>query len=104
MGNGLSACLTTACSNPQLRVAAGVYVLQKNGELKFSSEALMSHNDPVVTDHCSPFQVTWDVKTTCDTLDIDDFSKWCGHNKYNDHHAHGVRELVTPEGLLSKIK
>ena len=116
MGGGLSACLTTACSNPQLRVAAGVYVLQKNGELKFSSEALMSHNDPVVTytgattgtsysnDHCSPFQVTWDVKTTCDTLDIDDFSKWCSHNKYDDHHAHGVRELVTPENLLSKIK
>ena len=115
LGSALSACLTTTCSNPQLRVEAQVMVLQKNGELKFSSESPISHSDPIVTyigsttgptysnDHCSPYQVTWDVKTTCDTLDIDDFSKWCSHNKYDDHHAHGVRELVTPEALLSPI-
>jgi hypothetical protein len=114
MGGGLNACMTTICSNPQLRVVAQVFVLQKNGELKFA-EAPISHSDPKVVYtgsttgtsysniHCSPFQVTWDVKTTCNTLDIDDFSKWCGNNKYNDHHAHGVRELVTSEALLSKI-
>ena len=114
MGGGLSACMTTICSNPQLRVAAQVFTLQKNGELQFG-ESPISHDDPTVVysgsttgtsysnDHCSPFQVTWDVKKTCGFLDIDDFSKWCSTNKYQDHHAHGVRELVTAESLLSKI-
>lgn len=114
MGGGLSACMTTICSNPQLRVAAQVFTLQKNGELQFG-ESPISHDDPTVVysgsttgtsysnDHCSPFQVTWDVKKTCGSLDIDDFSKWCSTNKYQDHHAHGVRELVTAESLLSKI-
>ena len=86
----------------------------KNGKLKFS-ESPMSHTGPSVlytgsttgtsynNHHCSPLQVTWDVKKTCDTLDIDDFSNWCSNNKYKDNHAHGVRELVTSEALLSKI-
>ena len=114
MGGGLSACLTTTCSNPELRVAAQVFVLQENGELKFS-ESPINHNEQTVeytgsttgttysNNHCSPFQVTWDVKKTCATLDIDDFSKWCSNNIYKDKHAHGVRELVTSEALLSKI-
>lgn len=114
LGGGLSACMTTICSNPELRVVAQVFVLQKDGKLKFADSPI-SHNDPTVVytgsttgtsysnNHCSPFQVTWDVKTTCDTLDIDDFSKWCSTNKYKDNHAHGVRELVTSEALLSKI-
>ena len=114
MGGGLSACMTSTCSNPQLRVAAQVFVLEKNGSLKFA-ESPLPHNDPTVVyagsttgtsysnNHCSPFQVTWDVKTTCETLDIDHFSLWCRNNKYNDNHAHGVRELVTPEKLLSHI-
>lgn len=114
MGGGLSACMTSTCSNPELSVKAQVFLLEKNGKLKFS-ETPIPHNDPTVVytgsttgtsysnTHCSPFQVTWDVKTTCDTLDIDDFSNWCGSNKYNDNHAHGVRELVTAPGLLSAI-
>ncbi len=114
MGGGLSACMTTICSNPQLRVVAQVFVLQKDGKLKFT-DSLISSNDPSVVytgsttgtsysnTHCSPFQGTWDVKKTCETLDIDDFSKWCSNNIYNDNHAHGVRELVTSEALLSKI-
>lgn len=116
LGGGLSACMTTICPNPELRVVAEVFLLEKGGEKKFSSDSPVKHNDPTVVytgsttgtsysnDHCSPFQVTWDVKTTCDTLDIDDFSGWCSDNKYDDHHAHGVRELVTSEKLLSKIK
>lgn len=114
MGGGLNACLTTMCPNPQLKVVAQVFVLQKNGELKFT-EAPMSNNGPSVVytgsttgtsynnHHCSPLQVTWDVKKACDTLDIDSFSKWCSDNKYDEKHAHGVRELVTSEALLSKI-
>lgn len=114
LGGGLNACMTTTCSNPELRVVAQVFLLEKNGELKFSDSPL-SHNDKTVVytgsttgptfsnNHCSPFQVTWDVKTTCGTLDIDNFSNWCSNNKYNENHAHGVRELVTSEKLLSNI-
>lgn len=114
MGGGLNACMTSTCSNPELRVAAQVFVLQKNGAVKFA-DSPPNHSPAVVyigsttgttysNTHCSPFQVTWDVKTSCETLDIDSFSNWCSNNKYNDHHAHGVRELVTAETLLSKIK
>lgn len=114
MGAGLNACVTTTCSNPQLRVVAQVFTLDKNGKLKFD-DSLPKDNSPSVVyigsttgttysnNHCSPFQVTWDVKKTCGSLDIDDFSKWCGNNIYNDNHAHGVRELVTSESLLSNI-
>jgi hypothetical protein len=101
MGGGLSACMTSFCSNPQLRVVAQVFTLQKNGELKFG-ESPISHDDPTLVytgsttgtsysyDHCSPFQVTWNVKKTCDSLDIDDFSKWCSTNKYEDHQPMGL--------------
>ena len=111
-GEGLLACMTTTCANPELRVDAQVFLLQKNGELKFS-ESPIKYNGPTVAyigsttgtsynnSHCSSLQVTWDVKTTCDTLDIDNFSKWCSNNKYNQKHAQGVRELVTSEALLS---
>lgn len=114
LGGGLNACMTTMCPNPELRVVAQVYLLEKAGKAKFSQTPI-SHDDPTVVytgattgttysnNHCSPFQVTWDVKKTCDTLDIDDFSKWCGNNEYKDNHAHGVRELVTSEALLSNI-
>jgi Delta carbonic anhydrase len=113
-GKGLSACMTSTCANPELRVEAQVFTLQKNGDLKFA-QAPTNATDPIVTyigsttgptynnNHCSQFQVTWDVNPTCRTLDIDDFSKWCSDNQYNENHAHGVRDLVTPEGLLSKI-
>jgi len=114
MGGGLSACMTTTCANPQLRVMAQVFTLQKNGELKFAG-APTNTSDPTVeyigsttgpsynNEHCSQFQVTWDVNATCHSLDIDDFSRWCSNNVYHENHAHGVRELVTPEALLSKI-
>lgn len=115
MGGGLSACLTTMCPNPQLKVVAQIFTLQKDGKLKFSTSPVSPDAPSVLytgsttgtsysNEHCSEFQVTWDVKKTCDTLDIDDFSNWCAHNEYNDHHAHGVRELVTDKKLLSKIK
>jgi hypothetical protein len=114
MGGGLSACMTSICSNPQLRVEAQVFTLQKNGELKFAGTPTNASDPSVMyigsttgptynNEHCSQFQVTWDVNSTCRTLDIDDFSKWCSDNQYHENHAHGVRELVTPEALLSKI-
>lgn len=114
MGGGLSACMTTICSNPQLRVEAQVFTLEKNGALKFADAPTNAKDSSVMyigsttgtsysNENCSQFQVTWNVNSTCQAMDIDDFSKWCSNNKYNDNHAHGVRELVTSESLLSKI-
>lgn len=114
LGGGLSACLTTICNNPELKVVSQIFTLQKGGGLKFK-ESPLNPDDPAVlyigsttgtsyrNDHCSPFQVTWDVKKTCNSLDIDSFAKWCSNNKYKDNHAHGVRELVTSKNLLSEI-
>jgi len=114
MGGGLSACMTTICANPELRVEAQVFTLAKDGALKFADAPTNAKDGSVMyigsttgptynNEHCSQFQVTWDVNPTCQTLDIDDFSKWCSDNIYHESHAHGVRELVTPENLLSKI-
>lgn len=116
LGGGLSACMTETCANPQLRVEAQVFVLEKNGKLKFNDLEPVTAGGDIVrytgsttgtsysNDHCSPYQVNWNVRSSCETLDIDDFAKWCGDNKYNDHHAHGVRALVTAPELLSPIK
>jgi hypothetical protein len=114
LGSGLNACLTTTCANPQLRVVGQVFVLQQGAGASFATSPL-PHQDPTVVytgsttgtsfsnDHCSPLQVTWDVKTTCGTLDIEAFSRWCRDNEYKEDHAHEVRELVTAEALLSRI-
>ncbi len=115
LGGGLSACMTELCSNPQLRVEAQVFLLSKDGALKFNDlEPVNSHTNTVSYEgsttgtsysntNCSPYQVNWNVRTSCNTLDIDDFAQWCSDNKYNDHHAHGVRALVTSPELLSPI-
>jgi len=115
LGDGLSACMTELCANPQLRVEAQVFLLSKDGTLKFNDQEPVTTHTNIVryegsttgtsysNSHCSPYQVNWNVRTSCDTLDIDDFAKWCSSNKYNDNHAHGVRALVTSEDLLSPI-
>lgn len=111
-GSGLGACLTDTCANPQLRVIAQVFTVDEHGEVT-SLEDPMEHNDKTVVYtgsttgptynnyHCSPFQVTWDVKKTCGSLDDDTLEDW---SEENGEHAHGVRELVTPLELLSEIQ
>jgi len=114
-GPGLSACSTTTCANPQLRVVAEVFVLQESGGLAFTEAAPVAFEGSSVTyigsttgrkysnDNCSPYQVTWDVKETCGGLNIGSINAWCDDNKYGENHAHDVRDLVTPENLLSTI-
>jgi len=112
MGTGLNACLTTTCANPQLKVVAQIFVAEEGGEVT-SMAAPMAHEDQTVVyngsttgptynnDHCSAMQVTWDVKETCDTLNLETLVNW---SEENHEHAHGVRDLVTDAKLLSKIK
>ena len=52
---------------------------------------------------CSPLQVTWSVRPQCAKLDINSLSQWCESNPFDEHKAHGIRELVTNPALLSEI-
>lgn len=115
LGGGLSACMTESCPNPQLRVEAQVFTLTEEGGLRFNDQEPVKNTSKIVqysgsttgtsysNTNCSPYQVNWSVRSSCDSLNIKDFAKWCSHNKYGDHHAHGVRELVTSPALLSNL-
>lgn len=117
-GAGLGACVTAACANPQLRVVAQIFTVDEHGEVVSMEEPMESHDDETViyigsttgptfnNDHCSPYQVTWEVKNTCATMDAEAFLHFSEHTPYGpetDGHAHGVRELVTPVELLSNV-
>ena len=111
--NGLGNCSTGVCANPQLRVVAQVFkVVDHNADIT-DLEQPMKHDDSRVVytgsttgskynnDHCSPLQVTWDVKKTYATIDAHGLAEW-SHKR--EQHAHAVRELVTHDDLLSPIK
>lgn len=116
LGKGLAACMTTLCANPQLKVESQVFTLKKNGDFKFNKNGAVSINDRSVSyngsttgpsysgNHCSPLQVSWNVRKSCRSLDINSFAKWCSDNKYGENHAHGVRALVKNKKLLSPIR
>ena len=111
--NGLANCLSNVCANPQLRVVTQIFKVVEHDADVTSMEEPMEHDDATViytgsttgasfnNDHCSPFQVTWDVKKTTATIDAHVLAHW-SHEM--DEHAHSVRELVTRDELLSPIK
>jgi len=111
--NGLGNCLTEVCANPQLRVMTQVFKVVDHDADVTSMEEPMDHVDARVVytgsttgpsynnDHCSPYQVTWDVKKTPATIGAHALAEW-SHEM--GEHAHGVRELVTRSNLLSPIK
>lgn len=129
-GEGLGACATEACVNPQLRVESQVFLLVNDPDaLDFhdfdyaESDAPGPHqprslpvNEPPVVfagsttgpkyteAHCSPYQVTWSVRPACVKLDINSLHKWAEHNAFHEHHSHGVRQLVTKPELLAPIE
>jgi hypothetical protein len=92
-----------------------VFLLAEHGEFNFNDlEPVNEHASAVSyegsttgtsysNNHCSPYQVNWNVRKSCNTLDMGDFSSWCSNNKYKENHAHGVRELVTSPNMLSPI-
>lgn len=127
-GPTLGACLSESIKNPQLRVETQVYVLvnDKNardfkkltatGKRDGFQQAVNIPNDtgapvqylgsttgPSYNEQGSPFQVTWSVRPKVAKVDIKTVAKWCEGNVFNEDHAHGVRNLVINEDLLSEI-
>ena len=129
-GPGLGSCLSDACANPNLRVETQVFtVVNDPSALDFRDLAYGGHRvdgyhqaksipgntgTPVqflgsttgpsfTQETCSPLQVTWSVRPQCAKLDIGSLSAWCKDNVFDEHKAHGVRQLVTDPRLLSKI-
>lgn len=125
-GPGLDSCFSPVCTNPQLRVEAKVFYLSalsadEERELDFarfaatadatlpaaegSVEYLGSTTGPSFNDEeCSEFQVTWNVRPACSPLSFASLNAWCDDNVFREEDAHGVRELVSPLELLSKIE
>jgi len=130
-GEGLGACLSDKCANPELRVESAVFlVVNDPAALDFADftyggtrvdglyQAKALPNDlgdavvfrgsttgPKYSEaKCSPLQVTWSVRPQCARVDINSLEKWCEGNVFKEDHAHGVRALVTAPALLSKIE
>ena len=129
-GEGLGACLSDACANPQLRVEAQVFLVVNDGTAdSFGSYAYRgapvnglhqakslpyggtpiefagSTTGPSYTQQkCSPLQVTWSVRPKCRRVDITSLHKWAKNNPFNESKSHGVRQLVTAPELLSPIE
>lgn len=130
-GEGLGACSSETCANPDLRVETQVFTLVNDSSAldfnKFSNaakkvggfyqaRALPAESGTPVeflgsttgasydAQQCSPLQVSWSVRPQCDKLDINSLAAWCDSNVFLEDHAHGVRPLVTNRSLLSEIK
>ena len=127
-GPTLGSCLSDAIKNPQLRVETQVYVLvNDSGALDFGRvtehekvhglhqaknipnntgipvQYAGSTTGPSYNEKGSPLQVSWSVRPKVAKVNIESIGKWCKGNKFNEGHAHGVRNLVTNTDLLSKI-
>jgi opacity protein-like surface antigen len=128
-GPTLNACLSESLSNPQLRVEAQVFVLvndskaadfnelAKVGQIKGYHQALNipkttgkpvqyagSTTGPAYNEKGSPLQVSWSVRPRVIKVNADSVGQWCKGNSFNEDHAHGVRNLVVNEKLLSHIR
>ncbi len=129
-GKGLGSCSSKACANPELRVESAVFTLVNDpNALNFQDfiyggnmqgghhqpKALPDLGTPVEfigsttgpkydESHCSPYQVTWNVRPKCGKLNIHSIGEWCKGNVFQEDHAHGVRKLVTNPKLLSPIQ
>ena len=128
-GETLGACLSDSIKNPQLRVETQVYVLvnDKNA-LNFNDLTKIGVKDgyhqalnipsntgtpvqyagsttgPSYNEKASPFQVSWSVRPKVAKVDINTVGAWCKDNVFKEDHAHGVRNLVENQKLLSEIK
>lgn len=128
-GPTLNSCLSESDANPQLRVEAQVFVLvndskaanfmdlMKVGEVDGYQQALNiprqsgqpiayagSTTGPTYNEKGSPLQVSWNVRPRSIKVDAQSVGQWCRGNVFKEDHAHGVRNLVVSEKLLSRIK
>lgn len=128
-GPTLNSCLSENLSNPQLRVQAQVFVLvndpkaadfnelAKVGQVKGYHQALNipkttgkpvqyagSTTGPAYNEKGSPLQVSWSVRPRVIKVNADSVGQWCMGNRFKEDHAHGVRNLVVNEKLLSNIR
>jgi hypothetical protein len=128
-GSTLNACLSENNMNPQLRVEAQVFVLvndpkaadfaelTKFGEVRGYQQALNiprntgkpiqyagSTTGPSYNEKASPLQVSWSVRPQVMKVHASSVGQWCKGNVFKEDHAHGVRNLVVNEKLLSAIR
>lgn len=128
-GPTLGACLSETDSNPQLRVEAQVFVLVNDpkaadfrqltqvGEVNGYQQALHipktsgkpieyagSTTGPAYNEKGSPLQVSWSVRPRVVKVSAESVGQWCKGNVFKEDHAHGVRNLVVSEKLLSNFK
>ncbi len=128
-GPTLNSCLSEADSNPQLRVEAQVFVLVndakaadfnelvKLGAVNGYQQALNipkmtgqpvqyagSTTGPAYNEKGSPLQVSWSVRPRVMKVSAESVGQWCKGNSFNEDHAHGVRNLVVSDKLLSKMR
>lgn len=127
-GATLGACLDEAIANPQLRVEAQVYVLVNDSSAAdFRQLAKVEPSDdyfqavnmpddlgtpvqypgsttgPAYNLTGSPFQVTWSVWPNVLKVDIGSLAAWLEDNRFEEKHAHGVRNLVVNPDLLAPM-
>ena len=125
-GPTLNSCFSEAINNPQLRVEAQVYVLVNDddaADFKAQTDVVMingfhqaagipgdtgtpvqyagSTTGPGFNEKGSPFQVSWSVRPKVQKLSIRSVADWLSGNMFDEDHAHGVRNLVVNEELLS---
>ncbi|WP_158014671.1 hypothetical protein [Salinivibrio kushneri] len=46
--------------------------------------------------------MTWRVRPKVKKVNIASIQRWCQANVFEEHHAHGVRNLVVQPALLSE--
>lgn len=128
-GPTLNSCLSETDVNPQLRVEAQVFVLVndakassfgdwvKIGVVNGYQQALNipknmgtpiqyagSTTGPAYNEKGSPLQVSWSVRPKVMKVNAQSVGDWCKGNPFKEDHAHGVRNLVIHDKLLSPIK
>lgn len=134
LGNGLGTCIADDGDDipPLLRVESQVYVLVHDehaldfvalnhvtgdGTVNSLHQAPNIPNytgipvqyegsttGPGYNEKVSPYQVTWSVRPNVAKVNIETVDEWFHHNDFDEHHAHGVRNLVINPDLLSEIK
>ena len=127
-GPTLNACLSESMANPQLRVEAKVFVLVSDagaadfveltalGRVNGYHQALNipggagstidyqgSTTGPAYNEKASPLLVSWSVRPQVTKVNAESVGEWCKGNAFNEDHAHGVRNLVVNEQLLSRM-